>query len=188
MVDLHQPPGTLHREQRNSSFAISGADAALGEPAAADFPILVSSEGTPLLVSDPDPTLLSENDIQWLHYLCKKKYKIEYDRKTTENWFINTVLKSPLMFHPVRLANSFTISMLSCVPWLPNDFECHIVLCCADDGAMWEAVKLLRDSIRWGRYRKCKVWKLTSDTDNDFANIARRLGVTEISPRFSLEL
>jgi len=160
----------------------------MGAHAPVDIPILVSSEGTPLLLSDPDPWLLSENDIQWLHSLCRKKYKVDYDKKTTENWYVNTVLKAPLMFHPARLANSFCISMLSCVPWLPNDFECHIVLCCADDGAMWEAVKLLRDSIRWAKYRKCKVWKLTSDTANDFANIARRLGVTEVSPRFTLEL
>ena len=179
MVDLYQPPRTLHREQRNSSRAVPGANAAMVRPEAADIP---------LLVSDPDPWLLGEKDIQWLHNLCGKKYKVDYDKKTTENWYVNTVLKAPLMFHPARLANSFCISMLSCVPWLPNDFECHIVLCCADDGAIWEAVRLLRDSIQWARYRKCKSWKLTSDTANDFANIARRLGVTEVFPRFSLEL
>jgi hypothetical protein len=142
----------------------------------------------PILVRDPDPWLLSETDLQWLEYLFRKKYSSQYDHGTTRNWYVNTVLKSPLMFYPIRLDNSFAISMLSCVPWLPNDFECHVVACCADDGAMWEVIRLLRDSIRWARYRKCKVWRLSSDTENDLANIARRMGVTEISPRFSMRL
>jgi len=135
-----------------------------------------------------DPWLLSENDLPWLFFLGKKKYGTEWDEATTEGWFRNIVLKSPLMFHAVRTANAFCISMISVLPWLPSDFECNIVFICADDGAGWEAMKLMRDSIVWARKRKCVRWKLASDTEVDMYAIARRLGATEVSPRFTLVL
>ena len=193
MVDIRQSSAALHSQQRDFADPghvsdgggnSSGTDNRIG-------PVVVGvSKPDPvsILVTDPDPWLLTENDIEWMQRLGAKKYHVQYDPKTTEAWFRNTVLKSPLMFYATRLRSSFCVSMLACVPWLPNDFECHVVLACADDGAMWEVMKLLRDSIRWARFRKCKIWRLSSDTENDFAAIARRLGVTEISPRFSMEL
>jgi len=135
-----------------------------------------------------DPWLLTENDLPWLIFLCKKKYSSRYDQATTEGWFRNIVLKSPLMFRAVRTKNAFAISMISVVPWLPSEFECNVVFIAADDDALWEAMKLLRDSIEWARLRKCVRWRLTSDTENDLCGIARRLGAKEISPRFTLEL
>lgn len=107
---------------------------------------------------------------------------------TTEGWFRNVVLKTPMMFYPIRLANSFLIAMLSCVPWLPSDFDCHIICVCADDGHMWETAKLLRSSIEWARKRKCKSWNLTSDTDYDLAPMAKRVGADEQTPRYRIIL
>lgn len=149
-----------------------------------DLPVLVSDQDAVLL----DPWLLTENDIQWLIFLGKKRYGNNWDDATTENWFRNIVLKSPLMFHGVRTANAFCISMISVVPWMPADFEVNVVFICADDGYMWEAFKLLRDSIAWGRKRKCVRWKLSSDTDIDIAPMAYRLGATSLTPRYNLEL
>ena len=144
----------------------------------------MSAQDTVLL----DPWLLTENDIQWLIFLGKKRYGIDFDYATAESWFRNIVLKSPLMFHAVRTANAFSISMISTLPWMPAEFECNVVFVCADDGAMWEAFKLMRDSIEWARKRKCTRWRLSSDTSVDLCNMARRLGATEISPRFTLVL
>jgi hypothetical protein len=134
-----------------------------------------------------EPWLLSENDLHWCISLGKKKYPSNYDPLATEGWLRNIVFKGPLMFHPVRTAHAFCISMISCLPWLPSDFEAHVVAICADDGAMWEAAKLLRDSIAWAKSRRCKCWRLCSDTDYDLAGMARRLGAKEISPRFTME-
>lgn len=147
-------------------------------------PTLFNDEEAVLL----EPWLLSETDLPWLISLGKKRYGGDYDYVTVEGWFRNLVLKNPMMFHPIRLANSFMIGMLSCVPWLPSEFECSVVFICADDGAMWEAMKLMRASIEWAKLRKCKRWRFTSDTEYDLAPFARRLGVTEISPRFTLNL
>lgn len=147
-------------------------------------PIIHDATDTLLL----EPWLLSENDLPWLISLGKKRYGVDYDYVTVEGWFRNLVLKNPMMFHPIRLTNSFMIGMLSCVPWLPSEFECNVVFVCADDDAAWEALKLLRANIEWAKMRKCKRWRLVSDTQFDLAPFARRLGATELTPRFTLNL
>ena len=147
-------------------------------------PEIVQPEDAVLL----DPWLTTENDLHWLISLGKKRYGSQYDYGTVEGWYRNIVLKSPLMFRSARTQNAFAISMLSCLPWTPSEFECNVVFICADEGAMWESMKLLRDSIAWARQRKCTKWKLSSDTDKDVYMMAKRLGATEVSPRFTLEL
>lgn len=134
------------------------------------------------------PRVTTENDLPWLISLGKKRYGAAYDYTTVENWYRNIVLKSPLMFHSARTQNAFAISMISCLPWAPSDFECNIVFICADDGAMWEAMKLLRDSVAWAKLRKCSCWKLSSDTETEIFAMAKRLGATEVSPRYTLRL
>ena len=198
MVDLRQPhPAPDSRRHRSADTDNSPHDGGNGAGARdkrvgpvvvdadrGDIPVLVSDQDTVLL----DPWLLTENDIQWLIFLGKKRYGSDWDEATTEGWFRNIVLKSPLMFHAVRTANAFAVSMISTLPWFPSQFECNIVFVCADEGHMWEAFKLMRDSVTWARKRKCSRWRLVSDTEVDLYQMARRLGAKEISPRFTLEL
>ena len=132
------------------------------------------------------PRLLTEDDVPWLFYLCRKKYSQRYDAAATELWFRNIVLKSPILYLPQRTDNAFCISMLTVQTWLPAEFECHIMFMCADDGAMWEAMKLIRASIEWAKSRRCTVWKVASDTDIELAAMARRVGATEVYPRYTL--
>lgn len=171
MVDVYQPLGTLRSQQE----PIDGKGFApiLNEPA----------DGVLL-----DPWLLTENDLQWLISLGKKRYGVEYDYLTVEGWFRNIVLKNPTMFLAIRTASAYQIGLVSLLPWLPSMLEYHVVFICADDGAMWEAAKLLRSSVEWATKRGCKRWHLTSDTKFDLAPIARRLGADEISPRFTINL
>jgi hypothetical protein len=119
--------------------------------------------------------------------LGKKRYGSNYDYDTVEGWYRNIVLKSPLMFRSARTQNAFAISMLSCLPWAPNENECNVVFICADHGAMWESMKLLRDSIEWAKHRKCARWRLASNTEHDLHVMAKRLGATEMTPRFTME-
>jgi hypothetical protein len=148
----------------------------VGEPVASDLSVLV------------DPWLLTEDDIPWLFKIFRKKYSQRYDPITTEGWYRNIVLKQPLMFLPQRTHNAFCFSMMTMVPWLPSEFSCDIVAICADDGAMWEAMKLMRSSIAWARSRKCTYWRMSSDTETDLAAFARRIGADEVSPRFMIRL
>lgn len=131
---------------------------------------------------------MSEADLPWLTYLCRKRYSHKYDEPATQQWFSNIVLKSPLMFYPVRSEDAFVITMLSVVPWVASDLDANVVFACADEGCMWQALRLLRCSIDWSKRRRATVWRISSDTDYDFAPIARRLGATEISPRFAKQL
>ena len=202
MVDVHQPYAAPYGKQGHPPAADdhpansrngAGTDSSVkpvvvGPTRPSDLPVLVRSGSLGADTYLMDPWVLSENDVQWLIFLGKKRYGERFDYLTVEAWFRNVVLKSPLMFYPIRTANAFLISMLSCVPWTPNEFECNLVFVCADDGAMWEAAKLLRASIAWAKMRKCKRWRMSSDTDFDIAPIARRLGETEITPRFCIEL
>lgn len=164
MVDVYQSPGAL-RSQPEIGVNFTPADAVLIEP-----------------------WLLTENDLQWLIFLGKKRYGVDYDYLSVEGWFRNIVLKNPMMFLATRLTNSFQIGLVSLLPWVPSKLEYHVVFICSDDGAMWEAAKLLRQSIDWARKRGCKCWRLSSDTEFDLAPVARRLGATEVSPRFTINL
>lgn len=106
----------------------------------------------------------------------------------SEAWFRNIVLKGPLMFGAFRTDDAFLICMLSVLPWLPGETECNICFACADDGAMWQLMTLLRFSIDWAKKRKCTIWRLTSDTTYDLGPLALRLGAKEITPRYALNL
>jgi hypothetical protein len=96
------------------------------------------------------------------------------------------VLKQPVLFHPMRTENAFCITLLSCPPWLPAQYEATVMLIYADKGAVYEAIKLLKESIEWGRSRKCVLWRVSSETDYDLAPLAKRIGADEESPRFIL--
>ena len=172
MVDVSQSHRTLRRVEH--------------DPAAAAAPAAAAGPNLDLSVLVDPIALLTENDIRWLNFLCKKKYSDRYDSSTTETWFRNIVLKSPMTFYATRTEHAFQISMLSVMPWLPAEPECIELFVCADDGYGWEALKLLRDSIEWARKRRCTVWRLSSDPSSDVEALARRLGATEISPRYTI--
>lgn len=132
--------------------------------------------------------LMHEGDLPWLAYLCKKRYSHRYDQEGTEGWFRNIVLKAPLLFYPARTDNAFVITMLSCLPWLPNEWAADVIFTCADNGAMWEVISLLRRSVEWSRSRRISIWRLCSDTDYNIAPLAHRVGAEAIAPRYVLRL
>ena len=150
------------------------------EPRAGRVPVLVAEQ--------IEPWLLTEADIPWLNYICRKKYSHRYDPHGTELWFRNHVLKQPLTYLPQRTPNAFCISMLTTYAWLPTEIECSVAFICSDDRGGWEAMKLLRASVEWAKRRRCVVWRCASETDSDLTIFARRVGATELAPRFSLRL
>jgi hypothetical protein len=141
-----------------------------------------------VLVDPSLPRLMTEADLPWLTQLCRKRYSHKYDAEATQGWYSNIVMKSPLMFYPVRSADAFCITMLSVVPWLASDLDANVVFICCDEGCMWQGLRLLRCSIDWAKRRRATVWRLSSDTEYDFKALAMRLGATEISPRFAKQL
>jgi hypothetical protein len=130
------------------------------------------------------PRLILEADVPWMMDLGNRRYGNQYDRFGTEMWFRNIVLRGPMMFWPCRTDNAFCIAMISTTPWRPEAAECNVVLVCAEDGHMWEAITLLRGSIDWAKRRKCSLWRLSSETSFDLEPIAAKLGATEANVRY----
>ena len=91
-----------------------------------------------------------------------------------------------MTFYATRTDNAFQITMLSVMPWLPAEPEAILIFACADEHQGMQVVRLLRDSIAWARGRRCAIWRLSSDTDADLLLIAKRLGASEISPRYCI--
>lgn len=131
---------------------------------------------------------MGDADLPWLRYLCAKKYPERFEPEATVQWYLNIVLKSPLLFLPARTKDAFLIQMISTLPWFPAEFQCNVVMIAADDGCAWQAVHLLRYGIDWARRRRCTDWRLAGDAEFDLAPIARRLGADEVHPRFVLKL
>lgn len=135
------------------------------------------------------PRLLTEADLPWLSELFARRYATyAYDPVTAEGWFRNRVLKEPMLFLPQRTDDAFCISMLSVTPWMPAEYETNVVVICAEDNVIWQSLKLLRASVEWAKLRRCKTWRISSDTSNDVVLLAQRLGAEEISPRYVMRL
>lgn len=139
-----------------------------------DFPVLVRR--------------VEESDRAWLVDLCKRRYPPHYDLGATEAWIINAVLKNPINFYATRSADAFQITNLFAPPWAPTQLKADVVAICADDGEIWQAFLLLRDSIAWARSRNASHWRFETDTAYDLGPIMRRLGATEVTPRYTLNI
>ena len=134
---------------------------------------------------------IAEDDRDWVLDLCRRKYGTDYDYISTEGWFREQVLKNPLRFLPIRTDGAFLVAMLSCSPWTPALFEAEVILICADDGRMWDALHLLRYSIEWARQRKCSVWRIGVGWDfpaGELGPLAKRVGAKEIKPMYMVDL
>ena len=176
MVDVPEPHGTLHSEQRGPAY---NGSTPVGLAVRVERGDCIPDLTKP-------PQIMTEADVPWLVDLCKRRYDSKYSELETEAWFRNCVLKSPLLFHAVRTTNAFCISMLSILPWLPNEIECNIVFICADNEHSWEAIKLLRSSIAWAQARKCKLWRICTETNYDLGPLALRVGAKEVTPRYTV--
>lgn len=131
---------------------------------------------------------LEESDRPWLIDLCKRRYPPYYDTVTAENWISHAVVRNPIQFYITRTPNAFQITNLTASAWTPKEFTADIVAVCCDHGKMWEIFPLLRDSIRWARDRNALRWRFETDTEYDLGLIMRRLGASEITPRYCLNL
>jgi hypothetical protein len=132
--------------------------------------------------------LITPEDQPWAHYLIKKRYGEKYTYVEAEGWAINTVLKNSIAFFAPRTDNALLIAHFHAWPWTANEFCVDVMFICADDGAMWEAMELIRASIDWAKSRKAARWRISSETDYDITPLARRVGATKIAPRCELEL
>jgi hypothetical protein len=132
---------------------------------------------------------LTENDCDFIRHLANKKYPHYYDFISVEAWFRNRVLKEPIKYLAIRTDSAFLIGFIDFLIWLPSQYEFNVGLLCADDGAHWEGVKLLRFSMEWATQRGCAIWRFGSDEDDvPVRSMCLRVGAKEISPRYMKRL
>ncbi|HEX3524235.1 MAG TPA: hypothetical protein VHT52_19365 [Stellaceae bacterium] len=112
----------------------------------------------------------------------------EFDLLSAEGWVRNIVLKQPMVFLPIRSSDAFLIAILAVIPWLPAKMECNVALVYAENGKMWQALTLIRESVAWARRRGCFEWHVSSESVYDLAPLARRVGAEECPPRYRVRL
>jgi hypothetical protein len=120
--------------------------------------------------------------------LAKRRYSDRLDFVSAEGWMRNICLKGPMVFLPIRSDDAFLVAMIACVPWLPGDWECNVIMVCAEEGAHWQAIGLARASIVWAKKRNCVEWRISSETDSSIESIAARVGAEELTHRYRLRL
>lgn len=169
MVDVRQSSGTLLTEP---------LPAAGGAGSTVRIPVLVNQI-----------RLLTDADIPWAIDLGKRRYPHQdWCEETTERWFKALVIPNPLLFYAVRNDGAFLVTMLSILPWAPGELECNVLLACADEGSMWDLVRLMRASIAWCKKRKVTSWRLCSETEFDLGPLARLVGAKQALSRWVLRL
>jgi len=131
---------------------------------------------------------LTSDDLAWVYYLCRKRYAASYTPIESEGWFLNTVFKNSAAFFAARTEHAFVVAHLQIWPWTANNLICELMLLCADEGAMWEAIALARASIDWARSRRAIKWRISSETPFDLTPLAMRVGAKTTAPRCELDL
>jgi len=102
-------------------------------------------------------------------------------------WFTNIVLKSPMLFYPIRTENALCITSVGLEPWHPQEIEAFINTLVVRPNYIWEAMELLRESVAWAKDRGATRWRFQSDTGNDIEPLMRRLGARKLEPRFVID-
>ena len=144
---------------------------------------------------DPQPfenahpvRLLTEDDIPWLVSLGQRRYSTAFDAFSTEMWFRNNVLKSPLMFFPARTDQAFTVCLIITDAWLPGRRICNNLLLNSEEGAVWEEITLMRAAVEWARKRGCAEYRIWSDDAVDLTAAAVRVGAQPTAVRYTVKL
>lgn len=100
------------------------------------------------------------------------------------------VLANPLVWHADRTDDALCITILTWLPWLPDEPVASVIVMLADHGMVWQLLPLLRASQAWARSRHAVEWQCQSDTRKDIGPLMKRLGATAIQerPRYVVEL
>lgn len=150
------------------------------------FPVTLHRQSNP--VTPVRHRIIQEADIPWMADLARRRYPGNYDIEAAEMWVRNIVLKQPMVFYPTRTDRAFMITLVSLLPWLPGEPEATVIMLCAEDNAIWDAVRLTKASYDWAVRRNCHRWGFNSDTDYDVGPIAQRLGLVARCPRYVAHL
>ena len=128
---------------------------------------------------------IAVEDIAWAMSLAHQRYK-----KIFDPGHALTVLTMAMRL-PTALAwrtdHGFLIANIVASVWHPQRRALHILAVCVEEGHHWEAVELLRASVRWAREQGWQKWWLTSESEHKVDALARRIG-GRAYPHYVIEL
>jgi hypothetical protein len=125
------------------------------------------------------------DDLPWCLSLGHRRYG-SYDPGGALS-FLAAAFRAPLMLC-IRTDNAFLVASSVTAPWRPKEPECHVMVLCAEQGAHWEAARLLRRSVAWAREQGCVRWRFHSETSNMVDSLCVWVGAKQDSPRWVLDL
>ena len=117
--------------------------------------------------------------------LAHERYR-SFDPGRTLAWLAG-MLQNPNAL-VIRTASAFAIATVLTPAWHPKEPECHVLFLCAAEGKHWQAVTLVRETVRWARERGCLKWWFSSETEHDIEMLARRVGAEPAVMRYCLNL
>jgi hypothetical protein len=137
------------------------------------------------LVSELELRRVRANDLPWLLSLAYRRYR-SFDPGKTLAWLFE-VMNSPKGL-VIRSDDACVIAVITVSPWhTPEERECHIVFCFAEQNKHWQACRLLRQSQQWARSQDCRLWRFHSDTLHDVSPLAEYIGAKICTPRYMVE-
>ena len=117
---------------------------------------------------------IAADDIPWAMSLAHRRYEGHFDPG------VALVAGTNAMRLPTALAwrtdHGFLIANIVASVWHPKQRSLHILAICVEEGHHWEAVALLRASVKWAKEQGCQKWWLTSETESKVDAMARRCG------------
>lgn len=125
------------------------------------------------------------DDLPWQLSLASERYR-HFDPGRTLLWLAQG-LQQPTVLN-IRTTDAFCISSILTTAWHPKERECHVLFLCAAVGAHWQAMSLLRESVRWAREEGCLNWWFSSETENLIDSLAKRIGAKPTVMRWKLDL
>jgi hypothetical protein len=121
----------------------------------------------------------------WLVSVFERRLP-DYDSVNGEAWLKENVLRNPTFYLGIRTRNAWLVSGLDCNMWKPDEWYCNTLGGCADFGAVWEMVPLVRASMEWAKKRGAVRWNWQSDTPFDIGPLMRRVGAKPLTPRYGV--
>lgn len=125
------------------------------------------------------------NDLPWLLSLANERYR-RFDPGRTLMWLVDTIKNEYMLAS--RTTDAFCITSMLTPAWHPKEPEAHVLFLCAAEGAHWQAMSLLRESVAWARGKGCVRYWLSSETEHSIEALAKRVGAEPAVTRYKLDL
>lgn len=128
------------------------------------------------------------DDLDWMIDLAVKRFpKIVQDRDATESWLANALVNPS--FCVLLDDHGFAIGVGGTTIFNKHYTVANIHTLVTEKGNhIWEAIRMARHIKLWAEQHGAEELYLADSTDIDLGPIAKRIGATEITPRYVVKL